>query len=81
MDRRSFIGAVATCVVIAPATLKGQPAGQVRRIAWLANWDPPTPAEFEHYTRHLRALGWIEGKNLVIGLRRDREERICFGPV
>jgi putative ABC transport system substrate-binding protein len=69
MDRRRFIGAVATGVTIVPATLKGQPAGQVRRIAWLANWAPQTPAEFQDYTKHLRALGWIEGKNLVIERR------------
>ena len=69
MDRRQFIGATASSLILVSAALKAQPAAQVRRIGWLWNHAPVTPADFREHTKYLRALGWIEGKNLVIEQR------------
>jgi putative ABC transport system substrate-binding protein len=70
MDRRRFIiGAAASSLIIVPPTLKAQQAGQVRRIGWLLNLAPVPPADFQQHTLSLRALGWIEGQNLVIEQR------------
>ena len=69
MDRREFIGGAASSLVIVPHLLNAQETRQVRRIGWLWNQAPVTPADFHEYTKHLRALGWIEGQNLVIDQR------------
>lgn len=69
MDRREFIGAAASSLVIVPHVLNAQQTRQVRRIGWLWNQAPVTPADFYEYTKYLRALGWIEGQNLVIDQR------------
>src|SRR5262249_40338793 len=68
MDRRTFIGTAAISLIVAQRA-KAQPAGHLPRIGWLANWSPFTPTQFQHYTRHLRTLGWIEGRNLLIEQR------------
>jgi putative ABC transport system substrate-binding protein len=66
MDRRRFIGAIASSLVTFPPAVKAQQAGQVRRIGWLwNNLAPATPAAFQERTQRLRALGWTEGQNLV----------------
>ena len=69
MNRRRFIGATGS-LVVAPLAAKALQAGSVRRIGWLWNKPPRTPDEISKaYPTHLRALGWIEGQNLVIERR------------
>ena len=69
MDRRRFIGTIASSLIIVSPALEAQQPGQVRRIGWLWNQDSLTPAEFQQHTLNLRAFGWIEGQNLVIEKR------------
>ena len=69
MKRRKFIGAITTSIIAVSSTVKAQTIGQVRRIGWLWNQAPLTAAEFKQHTINLRALGWIEGQNLVIEQR------------
>ena len=70
MDRRRFIGATACSLVVAPLAGRAQQAGRARRIGWLWNDPPQTPDEIgKAYPTHLRALGWIEGQNLIIERR------------
>src|SRR5215467_3028218 len=68
ISRRSFCWTLAG-VLVAPSIVIAQTSKVVRRIGWLANWGPFTPAEFQEYTQPLRDLGWIEGKNLIIEQR------------
>lgn len=69
MDRRSFIGVTASGLIIVPLAVNAQQGAQVRRIGWLWNQAPLTPAEFQQHALNLRAFGWIEGQNLVIEQR------------
>jgi putative ABC transport system substrate-binding protein len=70
MDRRRLVSAIASSLVVVPLAVKAQQAGQVRRIGWLWNDPPQTPDEIRKaYPTHLRALGWIEGHNLIIERR------------
>jgi len=60
---------MAGSLILATLTAKAQRTVQSRHIGWLWNGPPPTPAETDRYTNHLRALGWTEGQNLVIERR------------
>jgi putative ABC transport system substrate-binding protein len=74
MDRRTFIGAVAAGMFVAPLAASAQTATTVRRIGVLSSGARPTPAELEQRYAPLRELGWIEGQNLLIE-RRDTNGR------
>jgi putative tryptophan/tyrosine transport system substrate-binding protein len=70
MDRRRFIGVVAVGVIAAPLAASGQTATTVRRIGFLDPDESPTPAAFQgYYYAPLRALGWVEGRNLLVERR------------
>jgi len=69
MDRRAFFGAVAAGVIAAPLAASAQPATTVRRIGVLSNGAPETPAVRVESEAPLRALGWVDGKNLVVERR------------
>ena len=60
---------MAGSLILATLAVKAQRTVQSRRIGWLWNGPPPTPAGTDRYTNHLRALGWTEGQNLVIERR------------
>jgi ABC-type uncharacterized transport system substrate-binding protein len=71
MDRRTFVGGVASGLAAAPLTLGAQPTGKVYRIGYLSIGSASTT-----YTRPLDAfreglhdLGWDEGRNVVIEYR------------
>jgi putative ABC transport system substrate-binding protein len=79
MDRRSFICAFATLLVLAGSLVaRAQTATTVRRIGWLVLDDRPPPAELEQQLAPLRQLGWIEGQNLLVERRyaNGRAERL-----
>jgi putative ABC transport system substrate-binding protein len=69
MERREFMRLLSGTAVLWPFAARAQQADRVRRIAWLGlgRADEPSP-----YLDSLRAglseLGWIEGRNLTIGL-------------
>jgi putative ABC transport system substrate-binding protein len=69
MDRRAFIRALASGPLLAPLAATAQTTASVRRIGWLAVGDPPPPHVIEQRYPPLKALGWIEGKNLIVEQR------------
>ena len=70
MDRRTFIGTLASGLLAAPLAAEAQPAGKVYRIGFLGI---PSRGEVEHlvqpFEQALRERGWVTGKNLVIEYR------------
>jgi putative ABC transport system substrate-binding protein len=70
MDRRSFICAFTTLLVLAGSLVaRAQTAKTARRIGWLSPAVPPPPVELEKQVAPLREFGWIEGQNLLIERR------------
>ena len=69
MDRREFVRFAASTGMLLPAAVKGQSAAPVRRIGWVFDLAPLPAPRFHEDTKHLRAMGWIEGKNLVMEQR------------
>jgi putative tryptophan/tyrosine transport system substrate-binding protein len=76
MDRRTFIGAVAAGIIAAPLAASARTATTVRRIGLLSPGARPTPAKLQEQSASLRALGWVEGQNLLVERRyaNDRAE-------
>lgn len=66
MDRRTFLGAATAGIVSAPLAASAQ---TVRHIGFLSSGAPPAPAELHNGSAPLRALGWVEGKNLLVERR------------
>ena len=79
MDRRTFIGAVAAAMTAAPLAASAQTGTTVRRIGYLSVGSM-TAADAEVQAAPLRALGWVEGRNLVIE-RRYVERSELLGPM
>jgi putative ABC transport system substrate-binding protein len=80
VDRRTFLGALASGLLAAPLAAQAQPPGKVYRIGMLERTSPATnAANFEAFRRGLRELGYVEGKNLVIEYRSadGRDERFA----
>jgi putative ABC transport system substrate-binding protein len=69
MDRRTFMGAMTASMIAAPLAAIAQKAAIVRRIGVLSEEAPPTQAEMTEEASPLRALGWVEGKNLLVERR------------
>jgi putative ABC transport system substrate-binding protein len=70
MDRRTFIGGVAGGFLAAPIAARGQQAGKVYRIGMLeAIPAAQNAANLEALRKGLRALGYVEGRNLIIEYR------------
>jgi putative ABC transport system substrate-binding protein len=69
MHRRAFIGAVAAAMIAAPLAASAQTATTVRRIGRLSPGALPIPAELQSEYAPLRALGWVEGQNLLVERR------------
>ena len=67
LDRRTFVGAVASCLWAASMPVRAQPAGKVARVGLLASGVLRTDAEFRqsNWAVAMRELGWVEGKNVV----------------
>ena len=80
MDRRAFIGGLA--LAAAPRAAKAQPPGKVYRVGLatfgipLAQMSGPQPADrsVRAFVQGLRALGYVEGQNLILD-RRSSEGR------
>ena len=65
MDRRRFLGVVAT-LVAAPLAAEAQQAGKVPRIGFLFFGSPGPSRELDAFRQGLRGLGYTEGQNIVI---------------
>ena len=75
MDRRRFIGTVASCGALQPFALRAQRPSP--RVAYLSTLS--APGEFEEaFLDGLRALGYVDGKSIHIDYRfnLDTAERI-----
>ena len=69
MDRRTFITGVALGIVTAPRSA-AQQIGKVPRIGWLGGPTRESAEPFvQEFQRGLKALGWVEGQNIVIEWR------------
>ena len=82
MDRRAFIFGVTVALLAAPLAAEAQEAGKVYRVGLIfpsppvsemAGPEPVNPAA-RAFVRGLRALGYVEGRNLILE-RRSAEGR------
>ena len=70
MDRRTFIGGVASALLAAPLAARAQQAGKVYRIGILeAIPAAQNAANLDALRKGLRELGYVEGRNLIIEYR------------
>jgi ABC-type uncharacterized transport system substrate-binding protein len=78
MDRRAFIGFVASGLLAVPFAAEAQPAGKVYRIGFLALIPGEDVTLMRPLRERLRELGYIEGKNLILDYRSadGRHERL-----
>jgi putative ABC transport system substrate-binding protein len=78
MDRRTFIGGVASGVLVVSLHSYAQPQDKVWRIGILETVSPElNAANLDAFQQGLRELGYVEGRNLVIEYRSadGRSER------
>lgn len=77
MDRRRFLGVVAT-LVAPPLAAEAQDTGKIPRIGFLFFGSPGPSRELDAFRQGLRELGYNEGQNIVIEYRfaSGRVERL-----
>ena len=85
INRRSFIGVVTPGLLTLPLAAQAQQAGKVYRVGLIAVATPvsemagpePLNPNFRAFVQGLRALGYVEGKNLILERRSaaGRSER------
>ena len=68
LSRVGIIVTLALSLLCASLTANAQPAGKVRRVGWLVQSDLDR-ASREAFLHSLRAMGCVEGQNLVIEYR------------
>jgi len=75
MDRRTFIGTLASGLLAAPLAAQAQQPGKVYRIVGL--WTNPSPQMEDVLWQGPRELGWVEGQNFIFERRyaEGRNER------
>lgn len=61
--------ALAAIVLALPLASEAQPTTKVWRIGYLGDAYPTEARDLEAFRQHLRELGYVEGKNLVIESR------------
>jgi len=69
MDRRTFIGSVASGLLAVPFAAEPQPPGKVYRIGILVNARDVRRTSWDEFFRELRDRGYVEGQNLSIEWR------------
>jgi putative ABC transport system substrate-binding protein len=69
MRRRTFVTLLGGAMAAAPFTALAQQPSRIRRVAWLGLGRPdPQSPYVEALRAGLRDFGWIEGRNLTLGL-------------
>ena len=78
MDRRNFLGTLASGLLAAPFAAGAQQAAKIGRIGYLAANLTVSPHMNEAFRQGLRDLGYVEGRNFVIEYRNaeGRLERL-----
>ena len=70
MNRRTFVGAVASALLTMPLATEAQHSGGVPRIGYLVvNRAEVSRGPLAAFRQGLRERGWIEGQNIVIEVR------------
>jgi putative ABC transport system substrate-binding protein len=70
MDRRTFLGALASGVLFAPLMVEAQPAGKIPRVGLLVSGSAPSEHPCVRSLRHgLADLGYVEGRTHVLEIR------------
>jgi len=67
VERRAFMGVLASGLLAAPLAAEAQQAGKVHRIGYLSGG--LSTYRIEAFRQGLRELGWVEGQNIVIEYR------------
>jgi ABC transporter substrate binding protein len=68
MQRRAFLGTLAGGLFVAPLYVGAQPAARIARLGYL--WrNLAQPHLHEAFLQGLRALGYVEGRNVAIEFR------------
>ena len=89
IDRRAFITIVGGSILAAPLVSEGQQTGKVYRVGLIVTTSPvsemtgpePVHPSVRAFVQGLRALGWVEGQNLILE-RRSAEGRFeRFGDI
>jgi putative ABC transport system substrate-binding protein len=62
-----------------PLAAAAQPAGNMRRIGWLHPGDVAGPGRVEAFQQGLRAMGYVEGQNLIIEHRSGATPELLSG--
>jgi putative ABC transport system substrate-binding protein len=79
MDRRGFVHLTGAAFVLGPALAAAQSAG-IRRIGVLSTGRTDTTEERWESMAPMRALGWFEGRNLVVERRFADHKAELLGP-
>jgi len=66
VERRAFITGAGAVLLAAPLAVEAQQRGKVWRIGVLSTADGP---DWEAFRQGLRALGYVEGRNMFIEYR------------
>ena len=70
MKRRTTVAFIAGTCLLGPVAARAQPAGTVPRIGVLITTDPIAQGYPDILRAGLRDLGWVDGKNVLIEVRR-----------
>jgi putative ABC transport system substrate-binding protein len=78
MNRRSFLGTLASGLLAAPLAARAQQAGKMARIAVLGATRPEDLPQWEGLRQGLHERGYVEGQNIAIDYRwaQGRFERL-----
>jgi len=69
LERRRFMGTIAGSLLAAPFAAGAQSTSGIARIGYLAVDPSPRQPEREAFLQGLRALGYVDGRNVVIEFR------------
>ena len=77
MDRRTFVQCFAG-IFVAPLVVDAQAPAKAYRVGWLSVTTPTTTRFlFDPFKKELNALGYVEGKNLVLDFRYAEGSPSC----
>jgi putative ABC transport system substrate-binding protein len=68
MDRRAFLGALASGLLAAPLAVEAQQAGKVYRVGYLET-GVVRPRPWEAFRERLRELGYVDGQTVAFEAR------------